>query len=441
MRPGVAPGSRPDDAVGTNRVARALGLPDLNGRGRLVAAAVIDTLGEGLFLPMALFFFTVSTPLLISRIGLTMSLATILAFAASPVLGALTDRSGPQRAVVLSNLLTAAGYAFYPAVSTYPGIFGCVLVVMVADRLYYASWPTLLTAIARKGELDAWFALSQALAKGSFGMGALLGSLLIGDGSRGPLVVLIYLDVTTCLVAAVLTASIRLRPSSGPARSSSAASPWNEVRRDRAFRRIVASQLLLAFAWAVPPVFLPLYLVRYLGLPPWQATLAFGVNCMLIFAGQTWVTRMVQGFRRTRAIVAGAVLFDAALLVFAAASATSAQWAGVIVLTGMVVFTAGEMLCTPSFTALAAAAAPSHLRGQYMSIFGLGGGVGFGLGPGLVGTLYEVSPYAALAGLGACVAAGGALLQRSERLLPSAAVQLSYDPDDRHGRDHAPGAP
>lgn len=435
MRQGVAPDSAPEHPGGASRAARMFGLPSLSGYHRLVAAAAIDTVGEGLFLPMALFFFTVSMRLPISGIGLTMSLATIVAIAASPALGALTDRVGPQRAVVASNLLSAAGYVFYPAASSYLLIFGSVLVVMTGDRLYYASWPTLLSAIAKKGELDAWFALSQALAKGTFGMGALISSVIIGDASRGPLVVLVYLDVTSCLIAAILTASIRHKPSVVPRRMSSGTRRWDEVRRDRAFRRIVASQLLLAFAWAVPPVFLPLFMVRYLHLPPWQAPLVFGVNSILIFAGQTWLTRNVQSFRRTRIIASSALAFDVALLVFAVAPAGGTRWAGPIVLTAVVIFTAGEMLCAPSSTALAASAAPTHMRGLYMSVFGITGAVGFGLGPGMVGPLYDISPYAALIGLGVCITAGGALLLRSERLLPPVAVQPErYASDDQHGR-------
>ena len=59
-------------------------LPDLRGRYRLVAAAAVDTLGVGLFLPLSLYYFTVTTDLPVAAIGAVTSAATLAALLVAP---------------------------------------------------------------------------------------------------------------------------------------------------------------------------------------------------------------------------------------------------------------------------------------------------------------------------------------------------------------------
>ena len=55
----------------------------------------------------------------------------------------------------------------------------------------------------------------------------------------------------------------------------------------------------------------------------------------------------------------------------------------------MVIMTAGELMLMPTATTYAANLAPAHMRGRYMSIFGLTWGVAMGIGPLLGGFLRD----------------------------------------------------
>lgn len=70
----------------------------------MLGAFGIDALGSGLFLPFSVLFFTATTPLGLQEIGLALSTAAIVRLPVTPVSGMLTDRIGPKRAVIISNL-------------------------------------------------------------------------------------------------------------------------------------------------------------------------------------------------------------------------------------------------------------------------------------------------------------------------------------------------
>jgi MFS family permease len=403
------------DAASPDPVARVLAsfagagaVPDIQGKHRLLVALAIDTLGVGLFLPLAFYFFTVTTSLSVTAVGFTMTAATLSALLLSPLGGLATDRWGARRMVVTSNLLSAAGYVSYPFASSYLGIFLCVFLVMTADRLYFASWPTLIARIARVGQLDTWFALVQSVGAGCVGLGSLVSTVLLASGGSSPLKTIAVANACTSLVAAGLTATQKLA-SAAVATRARFISPWIALS-DPVFRRMLLAHLLIAMAWTVPAAFLPLYLTRVLLLPRWCATLVSAANYLLIFFCQLRLTHAVRRIGRIHVIITGVAFIVMSLGGMAAATLASGAMASPFVFGGMVAYTVGEMLVLPSSYALVSAIAPDELRGRYMSMFQITGVVAFGIGPGMVGWLFEIDPLAVLVVVSAFVTAGAGVL-------------------------------
>jgi MFS family permease len=387
-------------------------LPDLRGRYRLVAAAAVDTLGVGLFLPLSLYYFTVTTDLPVAAIGAVTSAATLAALLVAPWAGRLTVRRGPRTTSVASNLVSACGYLGYLFVHDLPLLFVAVFVVMAGDRMYFAAWPTLVADVAGRDELDAWYAVFQASGAGCLGLGALISGALLAGSSAAVLKTLLLINALTSVVAAVLTASLktdagrRREPERGGADGSRGR--YREILRDRHFRRLLAAQMLIATAWTMPGTFLPLYLVRTLHMPLWYAMTCFSLNYFLMFAGQMSVTRLVQGIPRNVIMAAGAGCFFAAAAVIAVASLVDRATGFGVILAGIVLFSLGEMLCVPTGNAMVAAHAPDSIRGMYMAVFQLTGAIAYGVGPGVVGALFALDSRLVLAAV-ACFVALGAL--------------------------------
>ena len=93
---------------------RRFGFPRVRGHLRVTVALLVDAVGTGLFLPFSVLFFLATTDLALAQIGLAVSLGAVVRLAAGPAAGVMSDRIGPQRVLVVANLLQGAGYLTYP---------------------------------------------------------------------------------------------------------------------------------------------------------------------------------------------------------------------------------------------------------------------------------------------------------------------------------------
>lgn len=216
----------------------------------------------------------------------------------------------------------------------------------------------------------------------------------------------------------MLTASQRIA-TPAPAAPGRRASP-RVALADRAFRRLLIAQLLIATAWTIPGAFLPLYLTRVLRLPPWWTTLVIAMSCSMSVTCQLRVTHAVRHVARVRVIGFGVAFLIAALACMAAATLVQGAAAISAVIVGVVVFSTGEMLTLPSTYAIVSTMAPDEARGVYMSMFQITGVVAFGIGPGMVGWLFEIGPLAVPGAVSVFVLAGACVLRLARDSLSGA---------------------
>lgn len=99
--------------MAVSRLRNTLGLPHVAGRRLVLAAAVIDSLGSGLFLPFAVLYFLRTSPLPLATVGAGLSAAAAGVIVLVPVAGLAVDRFGAGRCVVAANLLQATGFVGY----------------------------------------------------------------------------------------------------------------------------------------------------------------------------------------------------------------------------------------------------------------------------------------------------------------------------------------
>src|ERR671917_171802 len=97
-----------------------LGLPESRGHRRLLVAFATDALGTGLFLPFSLLFFTATTPVELTDVGIALSIAAVVRIPATALAGILTDRVGARAAIIGSNLVQCLGFAGYLFVDSFP---------------------------------------------------------------------------------------------------------------------------------------------------------------------------------------------------------------------------------------------------------------------------------------------------------------------------------
>ncbi|MFF2198144.1 MFS transporter [Streptomyces sp. NPDC058157] len=410
-------GPVPEAPAAPARWRRTLGVPDLSGQGRIVAATALDTFGAGMFTPLSFLFFLMTTDLTVAQVGLGTSVSTLLSIPLTPIAGMAVDRWGPRVSLVSNNLLAATGYLCYLLVDSLPALVASMLVVLGADRMYWAAWPAFVADLAEGAELDRWYAFTAAGKNASVAVGGVVGGLLLAGGWSGAAVLIVVVNASTSVVTALLfwkpVRPVRPAEPAGPGRPdaarpadtsrepepepesepqpqpAAARSGWRAVFADRILLCVLASQTALAFGWLIPTLILPVYLVKVRDLPTWLPSTALTVNALLIVAAQSTLTARLGAVARSRVISRAAVLILAAVGLLALLPLTGGAASIALVLGAVLLFTTGQMTATPAVVALSATLAPAGARGRFLSLFNLTWTVSATTGPALVGALVE----------------------------------------------------
>lgn len=415
-----------------------LGLPDLRGLSGLVAALLIDSLGSGAFLPFAVLYATVIAHISIATTGLILSLCAGVALPTAPIAGALVDRYGAQRLVVVANLLQGLGFAGYPFISSPQTLFICGLLVAIGSQAYYAANGSFIARIARPDQRARWYALMGACRSAGLGAGALLSGLAILLLSANGYRLLAVANALSFVVAALLIARIALPPAHASdavlrqapvPRAGRRATGYWAVLHDLPFLGFTATNVLFSLISLSFSIVLPLYLLDSLRLPVWTPGVVYGANTALTIVAQTPIARWNERYRRTRALACSAGLFGVALLALAGlgdlprGAAGRGAWLAAGLALALLLFTAATLVMAPLKNALITDAAPDALRGRYLAFYHLSWSVASIIGPAALTALYALSGgWVWLALSGVALLAIVALL-RLDRALPPHAIR------------------
>lgn len=380
-------------------LADRLGLPNMTGRGRLLAAVGIDALGSGLFLPFAVVYFLHTTTLTLTGVGLGLSVAGALALPTSLIVGPLVDRLGAKRVVVASNLVQAASFTGYLFVSTLWQLIGFALLTAIGQGIFWTANGALTSLAADGGQRARWFGLQQALRNAGFGIGGLLAAIAVTTGGPFGYRFLAGFNASSYLIAGMLTASWRSsrssrqetpdRETARPSADSQARprATYRQVLADRPFLLLMATNLLFVFSDLMLTVLLAIYILRDLHGPAWLVGVLFATNSALVAASQTTIAGRTEHRRRTGVLRAAAGLWACTFALLWALSAAP-HW---LVIPGLfaaiVVATSAEVLNGPTMRDLVSAMAPTTLQGRYFAIHRLSWSVGGTVAPFLFTSL------------------------------------------------------
>jgi MFS family permease len=197
--------------------------------------------------------------------------------------------------------------------------------------------------------------------------------------------------------------------------------------RDRPFLRLTLANVVFALCSLMFTVGLPIYAMITLRTRAWLLGLLFALNTALLAVSQTIVVRLLEPYRRTRALLLASGLW----CVWCGCMALAVQLPAVLLvpylITVTVVYTLAELTHAPTSNALAAAVVPPGLRGRYMAAFQLSWSFASMLAPGLFALLFTIwpaLPWLIFAGLALL---GGAIVIGLEAILPAHAVRIRHE--------------
>lgn len=396
----------------------------------LIAALVVDSIGNGLFLPLSLIFFTQLTDVRLGLLGALISLANALTLPIPIWAGLLVDRFGALPVVVTAQLMQGAGYLGFNWVEGPVGIFLASGLVAVGVRFF---WSSVFTAVADFAEgsswaatTDTWFAWTMMTRTAGLAVGGLVTGLAIADGRTGTYHVVAY-AAAGCFVLAAVTIAVFVRTPGRRHETEGLPIGYRDLLRDKPFLTYIGINTVFAMSSMMLALALPTFLLDGLHAPRWLSSLILVANTVVLSLLAAPVVRRLAPHRRTRAIIAAAGCWAIWSFLFAALRPTSLAVLLPVVIVATAFFTLAELFHAPVSMALASALSPAAARGRYLAAFQYTFTIAGLISPVFFTTLFELNRAAPWIGLGLVNLAALAATHRLERTIPSSA-QFDHPP-------------
>ncbi|WP_275947017.1 MFS transporter [Streptomyces sp. T21Q-yed] len=354
-----------------------LGLPDTRGHGRFITGNLIDSLGNGMLLPLGLLYFTTLRDLPLAAVGAAVTVGQLTALPVVFVAGRFMDRRGPKHLTVTANVVSAAGFLSFLLAERPWQIAGAYLLVQSGINAYYTAQRTLILHAAPAAERRRWFAFTGSLRNIGIGVGALLAAGALALFGTNALTWLVVTAGPLYLLAALCFARVPTSPAQA-ADSERSPSEHREVGKRpgagdmRRYLLLVACNIPFVLSQAMLSVLIAVYATETLGLPAWSASILLVVNTAMVATLTSPLTAHAAPEQPQHTLALGQVLLVGAMLAFAAPALPATgipAWPALV--TAIVLFSLAEIFYSPAVSELSVTLTPTAARGSRQSLYQL----------------------------------------------------------------------
>ncbi|MFJ8627696.1 MFS transporter [Kitasatospora sp. NPDC093550] len=420
---------------------------------RLAGITLVNTVGSGLSLSVAVLFFTRVLGLSAAQLGLGMTAAGLCGVLASVPAGRAADRWGARRVLVVLVSVQAVGTAGYALVDGYPSFVALACLVSAVDRGSAAVRNALYAEVLPADRRVTGRAHLRVVTNVGLCLGTALGAIALQLDSRPVYLTAILADAASYVAVAVLFHRLAVprrpsvvvgagatelpaseQPTAGPGAGGSSARTTvpdpsdpsgkgvelgrrrNPALRDGPFLAVTVLNAVLCLQFAVLEVGVPLWIVQQTEAPRITVAGTLIVNTVLVITLQMRATRGTE--ERTGAVRAcgrAGVVLAASCLVVSLAHGLPAVLAAAVVLGGVALQSLGEVVGQAGGWALSYDLAGERDHGAYQGVFNAGTAAALMAGPGLVSTLVIGYGTVGWIVLGAVLAAAGLAMRPAVR--------------------------
>ncbi|WP_018681208.1 MFS transporter [Actinokineospora enzanensis] len=329
---------------------------------------LVNTVGTGLWYAGSALFLTRSAGIPATSVGMGLTIAGFVGVLASLPAGALADRRDPGRLRALVQAGQAVTAAAYILVHEFP-VF---LVVATLDSLLTAASLTvraaLVASLAGPAHRVRFFAELRVVANIGIGAGSLLATTALAADTRPAYLALALTRSVLFLTSAVM--HIRLPRLTPPADTpESPARRWADVLGDRPYLSVTTVSAALYAHRVVLLLIVPLWTVNRTAAPPALVSVLLAVNSTMSVLFTIRASRGVDTAPdAARTMRRSGLALATAMLIYSLSGNTPAGFTVVLLLTGTMVCTVGELLHASASAGLAYSLAPSDAMGRYQGL-------------------------------------------------------------------------
>ena len=350
----------------------------------------IDFTGFGLVIPLLPFWAERlgAGPV---GVGLILTVYALAQFLCTPILGALSDRYGRRRVILISLCIEVISFALTGLASSLPTLL-LARVIGGIGASNIGSAQAVVSDVTPPEKRAAGMGVIGAAIGMGFVVGPALGGIFAAHGSALPFWIALGLALVNALLVLLLLPETRGRQASASFRKGSPGvlfSSWGKVIRQREIASLVLVNLLYTLAFSGMEAVFALLTQRNFG---WSATqngyvfTYIGVIVVLMQGGL--VRQLVGRWGERNLMLAGLVLLGLGLLMLT----WSTNLALLLLATG--VLSLGDGAVTPTSSAMLSLLTPAGEQGEILGFSQGLGGLGRTLGPLIAGALFAIGPAA-----------------------------------------------
>lgn len=345
----------------------------------LAIAALVNTVGNGLFYTSAALFYTRSVGLSPGQVGLGLTVAGLLALLVGVPAGHLAELRGAREVLVVLLVLEGCAMASFVLVDGFVTFLASSIAYLCLDKAAQAVRQGLIARAFPPEERVRGRAYLRSVTNLGIGVGSALAGVAIAADTRGAYVSLVLADAATYLACSVVIA--RLPRREGGVRQAEQGGMLIALR-DRQYVAVTAVGAVLGLHYVLLEIALPLWVDRYTSAPRWSVALLFLVNttcCVLLQVRMSKGSHDVRSSARAQRL--GGLLIAASCVVFAASDHGSAVVAVAVLVVATLINVAGELQQASGSWGLGFGLAPERAQGQYQGLYSTGFAASQMLGP------------------------------------------------------------
>lgn len=374
----------------------------------MTGGTFINSFGGSMVFPIFSLYFTEKFGISLAEAGMLGTLFVLGGLVGGPIGGYLTDRIG-RKGIMIFSLCAEATFSMGMALA--PNIPLLVIDILLFGLTVPMFWPAssaTVVDLVPSNRRAASFGLLRVAQNAGVALGPVLAGVMLAvqrlpDGTLRPnaYLPLFVGDAVTSLIFAWIIAR-RLRETKpqvaaepvpvdpigdqavSKPQPSNGGSGYGRVFGDSAFMIFVALYAVMGLVYAQMNTTFGVYIHRTFNIPQEHYTLMLASNALMVVMFQFQIARWVDEHDRSRMLALGAALYAVGfgLIGFVAT--------GVLFEAAVIILTIGEMVMVPASQTIAADLAPTDMRGRYQAVYGLVGSLGFGIGPVIAGSLFDV---------------------------------------------------
>jgi len=355
---------------------------------------VVNFFGFGLVLPFELIYLHDRRGFSLPTSGLIVSTIMAVSVVCAAPAGALADRIGGKRLLVVGGVISGLGYGSL-AFATHPwqAFLGSAVAGVGAGCTQPAAG-ALITALCTREQRIAAFTVARIAINLGIGAGGVVAGLIVASGSIRSFQVIYLLNAATffgylCFLAFVPDARPvhRAEAEHGPR-------GYRFVLGHRAFLGVLAANFVFVIVgYTLFGYTMPIYARHHAHVSSQAIGGIFAANTIFIILFVIPIARLAHA--RSRATLLGLMCtaWGLACVIAIGAGTIGGPHVGVAILAlSGTVFAVGECLHAVVLQPLVTELAPPALVGRYMALFGITFSVGLAAGPSASASALAVSP-------------------------------------------------